>query len=75
MAKPTRKIKLSVNMRPFVSRVVTNGKVQKAFGAQIGTPVGKCVFDKVRKGMSGAEIHKIARECAKSKKGTKLSFN
>lgn len=61
-------------MRPFVSRVVTDGKIQKAFGEQIGTPVGSCVAGKVSKGMSGAEIHKIARDCAKPYKGKKLSF-
>lgn len=74
MAKPTRKIKLSKNMRPFIGRVVTAGKVQKAFGEQIGKPVGQCVASRVTKGMSGAEIHKIAANCAKSKKGVKLSY-
>lgn len=69
MAKPTRKIKLSVNMRPFVSRVVKNGRVQKAFAEKIGIPTGRCVAGKVKAGMSGAEIHKIAKECA-PKKGT-----
>lgn len=61
-------------MRPFVSRVVTNGRVQKAFAAQIGNPVGGCVKAGVHKGMSGAAIHKVARDCAKSKKGTRLSL-
>ena len=70
----TRRIKLSKNMKPFVSRVVTQGKVQRAFGDQIGKPVGACVAGKVSKGMSGAEIHKIARDCAKGYKGKKLSF-
>jgi len=69
-----RRLKLSKNMKPFISRVVTDGRVQKAFGAQIGTPVGGCVAGKVHKGMSGAEIHKIARECARPYKGKKLSF-
>ncbi len=70
----TRRIKLSKNMRPFVSRVVTNGRVQKAFAEQIGKPVGGCVAGKVHKGMSGAAIHEIARDCAKSVRGKKLSF-
>jgi len=61
-------------MKPFVSIVVTDGKVQKAFGAQIGTPVGSCVAGKVHKGMSGAEIHRIAKDCAKPYKGKKLSY-
>jgi len=29
--KPGRRIKISKNLRPFVSRVVREGKVQKAF--------------------------------------------
>lgn len=74
MGSGARRIKLSKNMRPFVSRVVRDGKIQKAFGDQIGSPVGACVAGKVSKGMSGAEIHKIARECAKPYKGKKLSF-
>lgn len=72
MAKTGRIIKLSKNMKPFVSRVVRDGKVQKAFAAKIGEPVGKCVAGKVSKGMSGAEIHKIAKDCAKPYKNTKL---
>ena len=73
MAGPTRKIKLSVNMKPFVSRVVTGGLVQKAFAAQIGEPVGACVKGSVKKGMSGGAIKKAVRECAKSKKGSTLN--
>lgn len=69
-----RRIKLSKNMKPFVGRVVTDGKVQKAFGEQIGEPVGSCVSDKVRKGMTGKEIHDIAKACAKPYKGKKLSY-
>lgn len=59
-------------MKPFVSRVVRDGKVQRAFAEKIGRPVGSCVASKVRKGMAGAEIHKIAKDCAKSVRGTKL---
>lgn len=70
----TRRIKLSKNMKPFVSRVVTAGKVQKAFAEQIGRPVGGCVAGKVKKGMSGAAIHAIAKDCAKSARGTKLKL-
>lgn len=61
-------------MRPFVSRVVTNGRVQRAFAKQIGNPVGACVRSGVHKGMSGAAIHKVAKDCAKGTKGTKLSL-
>ena len=74
MAKTGRIIKLSKNIRPFVSRVVRNGKVQKAFAEQIGRPVGACVASRVSKNMSSAEIHKIARDCAKEYKGKKLSY-
>jgi len=74
MAKPSRKIKLSKNMKPFIGRVVRAGKVQRAFAEQIGKPVGSCVAAKVSKGMSGAAIHKIAATCAKVKKGIKLSY-
>lgn len=61
-------------MRPFVSRVVRDGAVQRAFAEQIGRPVGACVAGKVRAGMSGAEIHDIAKGCAKGTKGTKLAI-
>jgi len=67
-----RVIKLSKNIKPFVSRVVRNGRIQKSFAEKIGHPVGACVKAGVRKGMSGAEIHKIASNCAKAKAGTKL---
>jgi len=72
MPKPSRRIKLSKNLKPFVSRVVRTGAVQKAFTKKIGKSVGACVSKKVTKGMSGAEIHKIAAECAKKYKNTKL---
>lgn len=67
-----RVIKLSKNLKPFVSRVVRDGAVQKAFGEQIGKPVGACVKGKVKEGMSGAAIHKIVKDCAKPYKGKKL---
>lgn len=68
-----RRIKLSVNMRPFVSRVVRAGWVQRAFTVQIGRPVGGCVRTGVRAGMSGAEIHKVAKECARQAIGVRLT--
>lgn len=74
MAKAGRIIKLSKNMRPFVSRVVRDGRVQKAFAAQIGQPVGACVRGNVHAGMSGAAIHDAVKACAKGKKGTRLSM-
>lgn len=74
MAGPTRVIKLSKNMKPFISRVVRDGRVQRAFTEQIGKPVGACVASKVKPGMSGAAIHEVTRECAKSAKGRKLKL-
>jgi len=74
VSKAARRIKLSKNLKPFVSRVVRDGRVQKAFAEQIGKPVGSCVAGKVREGMSGAEIHEIVRECAKPYKGKKLTL-
>lgn len=74
MAKSSRRIKLSKNMKPYVGRVVRDGKVQRAFADQIGRPVGACVAAKVHDKMTGAEIHEIATECAKSVKGKKLTF-
>lgn len=74
VSSASRKIKLSVNLKPFVSRVVRNGRVQRAFAEQIGKPVGACVRSGVRTGMSGAEIHEVARGCAKAKAGTRLSL-
>ncbi len=67
------KIKLSSGMRPYVGRVVRNGKVQKAFAAQIGNPVGACVANNVRAGMGAGQIKDAVRQCARQAKGTKLS--
>lgn len=69
-----RVIKLSANMTPFVSRVSRNGRVQKAFAAQIGHPVGACVAGKVHKGMKQSEIRRAVKDCAAGKRGTKLSL-
>lgn len=60
-------------MKPFVSRVVRDGAAQKAFTANIGHKTGQCVAGKVREGMTGAEIHDIAKSCA-PKKGT-VTYN
>ena len=68
------KIKLSSAMRPYVGRVVRNGRVQKAFAAQIGNPVGACVKSNVRAGMGSGAIKQAVRDCARAAKGTKLSI-
>ena len=72
--KAGRRIKVSKNMRPFVSRVVRDGAVQKAFGSQIGGPVGGCVASNVRTGMSGRVVHGIAKLCSRQAVGTKLNL-
>jgi hypothetical protein len=68
------KIKLSSGMKPYVGRVVRNGKVQKAFAAQIGNPVGACVASSVRAGMGAGQIKDAVRQCAKQAKGTRLAM-
>lgn len=52
MAKKGRVIKMSVNNKPFVSRVVRNGAVQKQFSEKIGKKVGACV----QKGMASLKV-------------------
>jgi hypothetical protein len=73
VAGSARVIKLSVNMKPFVSRVSRNGAVQRAFAEQIGRPVGACVASGVHGGMSGGAIHDVVKQCAKSSRGTRLN--
>ena len=59
-------------MRPYVGRVVRNGKVQKAFADSHGRTVGNCVKGAVHKGMSGGAIKNAVRECAKQAKNVGL---
>jgi len=73
--KPGRRIKISKNLRPFVSRVVREGRVQKAFTDKIGHNVGKCVRETIlpgTHGYSGKQVHGVAKICAQPFKGTKL---
>ena len=72
MARSSYRIKLSSAMRPYVGRVVRNGKVQKAFAASIGRTVGACVKGAVHTGMSGGAVKDAVRQCAKQAKGTTL---
>lgn len=65
MSKAGHIIKLSSNLRPFISRVVRHGRVQLAFAEQIGRPVGACVRQGVHPGMSGGAIKEVVRQCAK----------
>jgi len=73
--KPGRRIKISKNLRPFVSRVVREGRVQKAFTQKIGRNVGRCVRETIlpgTSGYSGKQVHGVAKICAQPFKGTKL---
>ena len=71
-----RVLKLSKNMKPFISSVSTSGPVQEAFGHTIGKPTGACVSSKTKGQIgvySGAQMHKIVKNCAVAK-GTTLDF-
>jgi len=67
MAKSGYRVKMSSAMKPFVSRVSRNGKIQKAFAA---TPwvqtLNSCVKAGVSQDMSGGAIKDVLRACAKS---------
>ena len=62
------------SLTPYISRVVTGGRVQKAFAAQIGRPAGACVRGKVHKGMAQSEIRKVVKECGEAHRGTHLNL-
>jgi hypothetical protein len=73
------KIKLSSGMKPYVGRVVRNGRVQKAFADGPGKAVGGCVRSALagKKGQYGAgQIKDIVRNCAKNnwRKGQSLNM-
>ena len=55
------KIKLSSGMKPYVGRVVRNGRVQKAFADGPGKAVGGCVRSALagKKGQYGAGQIKV----------------
>jgi hypothetical protein len=58
----------------FASKVVRDGKVQRAFAEQLGHKTGACVRGAVHEGMSGVEIKDAVRKCGKANKGAKLSM-
>ena len=62
------------SLKPYISRVVTGGRVQKAFAEQIGKPAGACVRAGVKKGMSQGDIRAVVRDCGKKHTGTKLKL-
>jgi len=56
----------------FLSKVVRDGRIQKAFAEKIGKPAGACVRSGVHAGMTGAEIKDVVRKCGGAHTGTKL---
>jgi len=62
------------SLTPYISRVVTGGRVQLAFKKQIGEPAGACVRANVRKGMSQGDIRRAVADCGKAHAGTKLAI-
>jgi hypothetical protein len=67
------KIKVSTSGKLFFSRVVRNGRVQRAFREQIGIPVGNCVRAAIPRGSHPGRAAVLAaiRGCAPAK-GMKL---
>lgn len=61
-------------LTPYVARVVTGGRVQKAFATQIGEPAGKCVKGKVSKGMTQTAIRQAVKDCAPAKGSVHLNI-
>lgn len=62
------------SLKPYVSSVQTNGRVQKAFAEQIGRPAGACVKSSVHAGMGASAIKDAVRKCGKQTAGTKLNI-
>ena len=61
-------------LTPYIGSVHTNGRVQKAFRAQIGQHAGSCVRGKVHKGMSVTDIRQAVADCAPAKGSVKLNL-
>ncbi len=62
------------SLTPYVARVVTGGKVQKAFAKQIGNQAGACVKGGVHKGMTQGAIRDVVKGCAPAKGAIKLNL-
>jgi hypothetical protein len=62
------------SLTPYISRVVTGGRVQKAFAEQIGKPAGACVRANVHKGMSQQAIRQAVADCGRAHAGTHLAI-
>jgi N-acetylmuramic acid 6-phosphate (MurNAc-6-P) etherase len=61
-------------LTPYISRVVTNGRVQRAFAIQIGKPAGACVRSGVHAGMTQTAIREVVAGCGRAHAGTKLNI-
>ena len=70
------KIKVSTAGKLFFSRVVKNGRVQRAFRTQIGIPVGQCVKGRIPLGSHPGKAAVLAaiRACAPAKGSIKLNL-
>jgi hypothetical protein len=70
------KFKVSTGGKLFFSRVVRNGRVQRAFRNQIGIPVGRCVAGKIPRGShpGKAAVLQAIRDCAPAKGSIHLNL-
>jgi hypothetical protein len=59
-------------LTPYIARVVTGGRVQKAFAEQIGKPAGACVKASVHAGMAQSAIKQAVATCGGKYAGVKL---
>jgi hypothetical protein len=70
MAKPVMVMKINPrSKKPYMSRVVRNGPVQKWFKENIGDKTGQCVANLTRgkSGHTAAVQYAIAKHCAPTK--------
>lgn len=62
-------------LKPYLAHVSKGGAAQEKFKENFGIPMGNCVREHVKKGMSIGEIHDAVRKCAaelkKPQKSTK----
>lgn len=72
------KIKVSTAGRLYFSRVVKNGRVQRAFRTQIGIPVGNCVARGIPRGShpGRATVLSVIKDCTitNGSKGMRLNL-
>lgn len=70
------KIKVSTAGKLYFSRVVKNGRVQRAFRTQIGIPVGNCVAGRIPRGShpGRAAVRAAIKDCAPAKGSIRLNL-